>query len=632
MCGITGFYDSKFNVTIENLNNSNNTLSHRGPDAGGTEIYNLTNAQIGFGHKRLSILDLSENGRQPMHSDDGNISIILNGEIYNFSEIKEELRSLGCLFKSHSDTEVVIKSYQQWGLKAVSKFIGMFAIALLDKGKNKLFLLRDRVGVKPLYYYRNEDSLLFASELKALHPYPYFKKDINNKAVSLFFKYGYIPTPHTIYNNTFKLSPGSILTLDISQNKIEIEKYYDIADYYNKPKVNVSEKELLEEIEHLLISAFKYRMVSDVPVGVFLSGGYDSSIVSAILQKNNTKKIKTFTIGFKEEQYNEAEYAKNIATYLGTDHHEYYCNAEEARNIIPILPTIFDEPFGDSSAIPTILVSRFAKEQVTVALSADGGDEIFAGYNSYDYFINLHKKIQKIPAFINNTLSTTLSKTGRFSNLYGLGVSEKILKLSDIIKNKDSTSKSIEAMSKHYSNYYLSNFINNYDTHCGSFDFIESFENNNDFLNKFLFYDYKAYLPDDILVKIDRATMSVGLEGREPLLDHRIAELLAQVPTELKYKNGNKKYLLKKITHQYIPSALLNRPKSGFSIPIDVWLRKELKDLLFANINDQQLSKHHFFNTSSVIKIRNEFIKGEQKHNLSIWFILIFQMWWNKWM
>jgi asparagine synthase (glutamine-hydrolysing) len=473
---------------------------------------------------------------------------------------------------------------------------------------------------------------LFASELKALHPFPYFKKEINHTAVSLFFKYGYIPAPHTIFNNTFKLFPGHTLILDIPKNKVEIEKYYDVADYYNKPKLNISETELLQEIEKLLTSAFQYRMVSDVPVGIFLSGGYDSSIVSAILQKNNNQKLKTFTIGFEEQQYNEATYAKDISKYLGTDHYEYYCSACEARDIIPDLPLIFDEPFGDSSAIPTTLVSRFARKHVTVALSADGGDEVFAGYNKYDYYLDLKKKIEKIPPFLNGSTSRVIKSAGKYSRLIGADLSEKLLKLGDVLETENKDSMRIESMSKHYSNYYLSHFLTSYEINTGLFDHIEPANSNNDFLNQMLMYDYKTYLPDDILVKVDRAAMSVGLEGREPLLDHRIIELLAQVPSLTKYKNGIKKYLLKEIAHKYIPKELLNRPKSGFSIPIHEWLRNDLKDLVFDQINEQQLSKHQFINIKKAIKIRDEFIKGENKHNLSLWLLLTFQMWWNKWM
>ncbi len=632
MCGITGFFDTKNLITQEDLINSNITLSHRGPDASRTEIYTLPKGTIGFGHKRLSILDLSENGSQPMHNDDGNISVILNGEVYNFNEIKKELVSLGYSFKSSGDTEVIIKSYEEWGLGAINKFIGMFAIALLDKNKNELFLIRDRVGVKPLYYYRNDNTLLFASELKAFHPFPCFRKEINNEAVSLFFKYGYIPAPHTIFKNAFKLFPGCILTLDIRKNEIKIEKYYEIADYYHKPKITISEEELVQETEKILSSAFQYRMVSDVPVGVFLSGGYDSSIVSAILQKNNTQKIKTFTIGFEEKNYDEAQYAKDIAKYLQTDHHQYYCSTREARDIIADLPYIFDEPFGDSSAIPTILVSRFARKQVTVALSADGGDEVFAGYNKYDYFLNLKKKVQNIPGFLNDGSAGILQTLGKYFLKPGTNLSEKFLKLGEVLESGKGDSKKIESMSKHYSNHYLSQLICQYNSQSGLADHIKPSNGENDFLSQMLLMDSKTYLPDDILVKVDRATMSVGLEGREPLLDHRIMELLAQVPSAIKYKNGNKKFILKEIAHKYIPIELLSRPKTGFSIPIDEWLRKDLKDLLFANINEGQLSKHHLLHTKTAIRIRNEFIRGEKKHNLSIWLLLNFQMWWNRWM
>ena len=410
MCGITGFCDFNKSIKKEFLENATSVLKHRGPDDSNSEVYETGNATIGFGHRRLSILDLSACGRQPMHSDDENISIILNGEIYNFKEIKKELQNEGHLFHSASDTEVIIKSYQQWGIDAVHKFIGMFAFVLFDKNKNVLYCFRDRAGVKPFYYYKNNDCVLFASELKAFHEYPLFKKEINEEAVSLFFKYAYIRAPHTIFKNAFKLQAGHYLEIDISKKEVKEIKYYDVINFYNKPKLKISEEEAIEETERLMKSAFQYRLVSDVTVGVFLSGGYDSSAVAAILQKNNQQKIKTFTIGFHENNFNEAPYAKKIANYLGTDHHEFYCTEKEAQNIIPQLADIFDEPFGDSSAIPTTLVSRFAAKQVSVALSADGGDEIFAGYNRYRQLSLIYELKNKLPDFLLNFSSSFLSQ------------------------------------------------------------------------------------------------------------------------------------------------------------------------------------------------------------------------------
>jgi asparagine synthase (glutamine-hydrolysing) len=627
MCGITGFCDFKKQLSKESLSDSNKVLSHRGPDNGKEEIYHHPNATIGFGHRRLSILDLSECGSQPMHSDDGNISIILNGEIYNFNEIKKELEKLGYTFHSTSDTEVIIKAYEQWGIEAVHQFIGMFVFVLLDRKKNQLYIFRDRAGVKPLYYYYKDDCLLFASELKALHHYPVFKKEINETAVSLFFKYAYIPAPHTIFKTTFKLQAGHYLEINLDEKKVSEIKYYDIIDFYNKPKLKISEQEALEETERLLTSAFQYRMVSDVPAGVFLSGGYDSSAVAGILQKNNRQKIKTFTIGFEEEKYNEAAHAKKIAEYIGTDHHEYYCTTKEAQDIFPELADIYDEPFGDSSAIPTTLVSRFARKNVAVALSADGGDEIFAGYNRYDQLASIHK----MPQIVRNFSAALLSRMP-FSTISGKSkIFQQIPKLADVLSSKDEIEIN-ESLNRHFSGKEIREFLNNVDDNCGLFNSLNHLNETNDFLNTALALDYKVYLPDDILVKVDRATMSVGLEGREPFLDHRIIEFVSQLPSELKYNKGVKKDLLKKITHKYVPKELLNQPKTGFAIPVYDWLRNDLKEHVYLYINEEQLRKHNYINIKEALKLREDFLSGKKGYEIKIWLIIMFQMWWNRWM
>jgi asparagine synthase (glutamine-hydrolysing) len=632
MCGITGFCDFNKSIKKEFLEKATSVLKHRGPDDSNSEIYATGNAIIGFGHRRLSILDLSVCGSQPMHSDDGNISIILNGEIYNFNEIKKELRDAGHSFHSNSDTEVIIKSYQQWGIDAVHRFIGMFAFVLLDKTKKVLYCFRDRAGVKPFYYYNDNGCILFASELKSLHEYPVFKTEINEEAVSLFFKYAYIRAPHTIFKNTFKLQAGHYLKIDISKKEVKEIKYYDVIDFYNKPKIKISEEEAIQETERLMKSAFQYRMVSDVPVGVFLSGGYDSTTVTAILQKNNAQKIKTFTIGFRENKFNEAVYAKEIANYLGTDHHEYYCTEKEAQNIIPELANIFDEPFGDSSAIPTTLVSQFAAKQVSVALSADGGDEIFAGYNRYTQLSSIYKLLNKAPDFLLNVSSSLLLQIP-FSKLPVRNKRfSRVSKLAEILAAKKDHLELNDALNKHYSNEHLQSLLNNPASHEKLFDALSSVNNENDFINLALALDYKTYLPDDILVKVDRATMSVGLEGREPFLDHRIIEFVAQLPSDLKYNKGEKKYLLKKIAHKYIPKEMLDRPKSGFGIPVYDWLKNDLKEMLFFYISESQLSKHNFIKIKEALRLRDDFIAGKTGYEIHLWLIIIFQMWWNRWM
>lgn len=631
MCGLTGFCDFNKQLSIQDLQKGNDCLLHRGPDDDGTAIFTTPQANIGFGHRRLSILDLSAQGSQPMYSDDKSVAIILNGEVYNFIEIRRELESLGHSFHSNSDTEVIIKAYLQYGIEAVHKFIGMFAFALYDIKKQTVYLLRDRAGVKPLHYYFKNDCLLFASELKSIYTYPVFEKNINEEAVSLFFKYGYIRAPHTIFKNTYKVQPGHYIKIEVENKKVDEVKYYDVLDYYNKPKLTISEEEASAEVEKLFTSAFQYRMVSDVPVGVFLSGGYDSSTVAAILQKNNSKKIKTFTIGFYEKKYNEAPHAKKVAEYIGTDHHEYYCTTKEAQDIFPMLADIYDEPFGDSSSIPTTLVSRFARKQVTVALSADGGDEIFAGYNRYSQSNKINQVYNKTPEIFRTAIANILPAVP-FKYLPRLKhKAHAFSKLEEILISGDHHSIA-DTLSKQYTNRQLTKLLQRFSPGINLYNDIGKINNQNDFINTLLALDYKTYMVDDILVKVDRATMSVGLEGREPFLDQRIIEFVAQLPSGLKYKNGTKKYLLKKIAHKYIPKQLLDRPKSGFGLPVYEWLKTDLKHLLFYYLNEEQLAKHNFINVQNAIMLRDEFLAGKHNNENQIWLLLMFQMWWNRWM
>jgi len=629
MCGLTGFCDFNKRLNKDHLEKATDVLRHRGPDSGEAAFFEAADASIGLGHRRLSILDVSQNGSQPMYSDDKTIVIVFNGEVYNFREIRKELEVLGYSFHSDSDTEVVIKAYQQYGINAVHKFIGMFAFAIYDVKKQIIYLLRDRAGVKPLYYFHKNDCLIFASELKSIYAYPAFEKNINEQAVSLFFKYGYIRAPHTIFQNTYKLRPGHYIKIDITSKKVEDIKYYDVLDYYNKPKLKISEEEATNEVERLFISAFQYRMVSDVPVGVFLSGGYDSGLVAAVLQKNNMQRIKTFTIGFNEPKYNEAPHARKMAEYLGTDHHEYYCTTKEAQNILPSLADIYDEPFGDSSAIPTTLVSRFARKHVTVSLSADGGDEIFAGYTRYLHLKELNDKLTKVPNFLLNSVRSILSLS--YCGIPRLKKFHKIGRLAEILDTHKKNGLA-DIYNQHYNIREIDQLLPTITQTVGLLDDIGNVNNENDFINTCLALDFNTYMVDDILVKVDRATMSVGLEGREPLLDNRIIEFVSQLPSHLKYNNGQQKYLLKKITHRYIPKTLMDRPKAGFSIPMNQWFRNDLKSYLFEYINEEELSKHNLINIKKAIKVRDEFLSGDDFKGTQVWLLLVFQMWWTRWM
>jgi asparagine synthase (glutamine-hydrolysing) len=397
MCGITGFIDFKTNSSESLLKNMLGTMNHRGPDGSGVFFRQKDKFAIGLGHTRLSIIDLSSSANQPLYYQDW--VIVFNGEIYNYGEIKKELEVLGHKFVTNSDTEVILHAWEVWGHEAVHKFIGMFVFVIYHQPEQTLTIYRDRAGVKPLYYYWHEGLFLFASELKAFHQHPQFQKELNQDALALFIKYCYVPAPHCIFRNCFKLEPGQFLTLTTDDRLLTTNLYWNVNNAYTKPKLDIGEKEAIEETEKVLKKAFDYRMVADVPVGVFLSGGYDSSAVAALLQKDASQKIKTFTIGFHEAKYNEAPFAKEVAKRLGTDHTEYYCTIEEAKAILPSLPFYYDEPFGDSSAIPTTLVSQLAKKSVTVALSADGGDEIFGGYNRYPIIQRMNSTFGKLPQF-----------------------------------------------------------------------------------------------------------------------------------------------------------------------------------------------------------------------------------------
>jgi asparagine synthase (glutamine-hydrolysing) len=627
MCGITGFLDFNCHSSEFVLRSMTDVLHHRGPDDSGYYLDRHVNAHVGIGHRRLSILDLSPHGHQPMFFN--NIVISYNGEIYNFKEIREELKQKDYDFESNSDTEVILKAYHYWGTKMLGKFNGMFSFALYDKNQNKLLLFRDRAGVKPLYWYFKNGLFLFSSELKTFHQHPGFQKELNSDGLALFLQYGYIPQPHTIFNHCFKLKGGHYLVVDLLNKNIFDTKYWDVIDCYKETKLKISQEEAIDETEKLLKSAFEYRMISDVPVGIFLSGGYDSSIVTAMLQANHTEKLKTFTIGFHEEKYNEAKYAKNIADYLGTDHTEYYCTQQDALDIMPLLPEIWDEPFGDSSVIPTILVSKLARKQVTVSLSADGGDEIFGGYSKYTSICKMRNLLNIIHpvtySFFKNLLNShNIVSVFRKFGLYN--IENRLKRISCMVGCNES-----ELLSLFSSTSTISELgsILNIPFNRVSTDFSEHF--NSTLIDNLLSIDYKTFQIDDVLTKVDRATMSVGLEGREPLLDYRIIEFVAKLDPSLKINNGNKKYLLKQIAYRYIPKDLLDRPKKGFSFPIYEWFRGKLRDYLLYYLDGEKLRNEGIFNVNTVINYRDSYLSGEKISMTRLWYILMFEMWKEKW-
>ena len=620
MCGIVGFNSKNSDVLNEMLHQ----INHRGPDDKG--VYE--EASLSLGHARLSILDLSALGHQPMIFE--HLRMVYNGEVYNFKEIREELIALDYTFVSDTDSEVILKAYHSWGIEAVDKFIGMFSIAIYDTNSSDLVLIRDRVGVKPLYYYFDGKDFVFASELKAIMEYKN-NLEISKDALHEFFQFGYISSNLSIFENCYKVPAGSYLTFNINNLNLNIKEYWSILPFFEKPKFDKAEEVLVDELEELLIDAFKYRMVSDVPVGVFLSGGVDSSIVAAILQKHHGD-IHTFTIGFAEAKYNEATFAKEVAEHLGTTHSEKFLGAEEAKEILKTFVDIYDEPFGDSSGIPTTLVSQMAKDAgVKVVLSADGGDEVFCGYERYWYVDGLVKKIFKIPKIFRKPLAF----------LMGLP-SEKII--AKLLKNelrkhrfiqlrevlKDDNLKEVYEKFIHTSKNYEISSLLGYQRVVDEKSFALGEKESP--MQGMMLWDYHRYMVDDILTKVDRATMSVSIEGREPLLDHRIAEFMAQVPFEYKYREGDSKYLLRKVLERYIPKHMIDRPKKGFGIPMFEWFRGDLNILFEEYFKKENIEKHGLLNFEYIEKEYKKLRENRALNVNKLWYILVFEMWYKKYM
>lgn len=630
MCGIAGFVDFKKLTSESTLREMTDALVHRGPDDAGYEIYDFDRASVGFGQRRLSILDLSASGHQPMHF--GNYTANYNGEIYNFREVRQELEQSGYEFLSESDTEVMLKAYDKWGISMVDRFNGMFAFALLDRKLQKLFLVRDRAGVKPLHIYCKENLILFASELKSFHQHTQFQKEIDVNSLALYLQYSYIPAPYSIFKNTQKLLPGHWLSIDLESGQQNLHCYWNISSHYAKSNSSFSDDEVIRETESRLKKAYNYRMIADVPVGVFLSGGYDSSSVAALLQSDRTEKLKTFTIGFQEADFNEAPEAKKIADFLGTDHTEWYVSAKDAAAVLPQLSEIYDEPFADNSCVPTVLVSQLASKQVKVALSADGGDEIFGGYNKFTQAQQYTRSIPQwlqgsmsgIMSFINPDRIPLLNKSYNFSSRFE--------KLKMIWQTSDPL-QAVKYISQYFTETEVRKLISkdfiNYST---PFEQRISCNQVVDELNTMLDLDFKTFLVNNNLNKVDRASMAVSLEGREPMLDFQLVEFLATLPGHFKIRNGQTKWLLKQVVHKNIPPELMERPKKPFIAPLTVWFRDELKELLNYYLSEEQLKKTGLFNELPIVRLKDQYLNGEKVQFQKLWQILCFQLWYNRWM
>lgn len=650
MCGFAGFYTKKNisdEIKLENLSKMSRVISNRGPDGEGFWLDN--DSGIAFSHRRLSIIDLSVHGHQPMGSHSNRYIMTYNGEVYNHKSLKAEINKAlehsNISWRGNSDTEVMLAAFDVWGVEeSVKKFNGMFAFAVWDIKEKKLYLVRDRIGEKPLYYGWCGESFLFASELKSLREHDEFDRSINMEAIGSFLKYNYIPEPASIYDKIFKLKPGSILCLDmhhIHTKELPLPyPYWSInqvaIDGLQHP-VSYSDKEAVDQLDYLLNQAVERQMVADVPVGAFLSGGIDSSTIVSLMQQQASTRIKTFTIGFQQSDVNEAEYAKAIAAYLKTDHTEMYVSDKEAIDVIPLLPHLYDEPFADSSQIPTYLVSKLARQQVTVALSGDAGDELFGGYNRHVMANQLETFTANIPQWAGSLLGATL-------HALPPALLNKLAELDSRVFSKKRIPSQLGDKIRKLSNVLSGNKEEIYETLISNFGDIKSIVNYkhfekignkredhkttlNNLAHQMMLNDSLTYLPDDILVKVDRAAMGVSLETRVPMLDKDVIEFAWQLPLSMKIRNGKGKWILRQVLSKYIPTEMIERPKQGFSIPLDIWLRGPLVDWAESLLNEQAVNKTGILDAASVQKKWKEHLSGKRNWQHQLWSLLMLQSW-----
>lgn len=654
MCGIAGLIhlDKSHMDLAAAASEMMDAIVHRGPDDGGRYIDE--SERLLLVHRRLAIQDLSDAGAQPMFSKHGRYAIVFNGEIYNFRELAKELESFGCHFIGHSDTEVILAAIEQWGLKeAVQKFIGMFAFALWDIQRKQLYLCRDRMGEKPLYYGWVGDNFYFSSEIKAIESI--VSKDLlelEPEALTGFFKNGYINAPYSIYKNIYKLMPGTILSINrdsirsrqnfsshTSYSEFSPSPYWQLIDAAEAGMNNqiLSDAAAAEELDSLLHNTVAMQKIADVSVGTFLSGGIDSSLVSAIAQSGSGKNIKTFTIGFDDAEYDESKYAEGISRHLGTDHTTVRMTGQDALAMVPRLSEIYDEPFADSSQIPTCLVSQVARRDVTVCLSGDGGDELFAGYNRYISSEAIWEKIARVPLPLRKVFASLLKLpppklwdkayklfVSRGSNVSQRMIGLKLQKFCDFISHEDLDAAYQFLLSYWYASQPL--LRNDRKITGGQFKLLDS----DDFLDRVLYWDQMTYLPGDNLAKVDRASMSVSLETRLPLLSHEMVEFSWRVPRSMKVRGGDSKWLLRDVLFKYVPRELIERPKMGFSVPVANWLRNDLfewsSDLLFS----KKLNDHEYLNANVIQHAWEQHLRGERDHSLKLWSILMFLSWDDK--
>ena len=671
MCGIAGFFDTKRDLTegaiSATLGRMNHAILHRGPDDGGT--WADARCGIGLGMRRLSIIDLSPAGHQPMVSHDGRWVIVFNGEIYNFQEVRMEVEDAASTvsWRGASDTEVLLEAVARFGpQKAVQKCVGMFAFALWDRQERHLWLGRDRIGEKPLYYGTSNGVFLFGSELKALTVHPAWRGEINREALARYTVFGYVPTPDSIYKGIFKLPPGTLLRISATAETLQVTTpvpYWSARDVVERGRSNPfsgDAREATNELDRLLRQAVAAQMVADVPLGAFLSGGTDSSTVVALMQAKSPRPIKTFTIGFHDTAYNEAPHAAQIARHLGCDHTQQYVTSEDALNVVPHLPDLYDEPFADSSQIPTFLVAQLARRHVTVSLSGDGGDELFGGYSRYFVTDGLWRKIGWIPSLLRRAGTFPLRRIsketwGRLLVFLGRILPEQVPfyrggrqigSLPEILSTVH-PSFLAEELSCADSDGLYRLFI----THWGSpivlpgvdvaRDPAPPFDGNThalpsravlpDTIHRTMLADLLGYLPDDILTKVDRATMGVSLESRAPLLDHRVIEFAWRLPLAFKVSQGKGKQILLQVLSRYVPEAMVTQPKMGFGVPMASWLRGPLRDWTESLIGETRLRREGYFDPAPIRCAWEKHLSGAQNHETRLWIVLMFQAWLERW-
>jgi asparagine synthase (glutamine-hydrolysing) len=627
MCGITGFLELARRGDADHLRETARcmaqAIAHRGPDDHGVWID--TEIGLSLGHQRLSIVDLSPQGHQPMVSASRRHVLVYNGEIYNHNELRRDLESQGVVFRGRSDSETLLEAIDHWGVdRTLARANGMFAFAVWDTANRKLTLARDRLGIKPLYYGWSDDTFLFGSELKAIRAHPAFRGEVDREALCLYLQHSYVPTPFSIYKDIRKLPPAAKLTI-AGTDSIDVlpETYWslkDVAERGTAEPFSGSSEEAVEQLDRRLRDAVRDRLMSDVPLGAFLSGGIDSSAVVALMQAEGDARAKTFSIGFHEAGYNEEEHASRVAGHLNTDHVSLYVTSQEARDVIPRLPAMYDEPFADSSQIPTFLVSQLARQHVTVALSGDGGDELFGGYERYALMAKIWKRIGWLPQWQRRAMAKAIRTivSARSTRL------RKLRTLAGFLEAADAP--------RMYSRFHThwkepQELVIGGNLPSSLFYECDDWAKRDSLVEELMFIDGATYLPDDILTKVDRASMAVGLEARVPLLDHRVVEFAWTLPQDLKVRGSQSKWILRRALEGYIPRELIERPKMGFGVPIDQWLRGPLREWADALLASDRLEREGFFHPAPIRERWQQHTAGTHNWHYYLWDILIFQAW-----